>query len=316
MDPRRIILIGATGFVGRYMRAALRDAFPHVELVATGHGSGPDWVTLDVTDRASVVKLMRATKPDVVIHLAAIALPAAARKDPDLAWHVNLHGTLMVATAVQDETPGCLLLFASSSEVYGRSFMSGSPLDESALLQPTTVYAATKAAADLALGAMAGDRLRVVRFRSFNHTGPGQSPDYVIAAFARQVARVCLGLQPPVIRTGSLAGKRDFLDVRDVCAVYVAAIRKAEDLPADCILNVSSGTTRRIGDSLEELLRMSGVRSAIETDDKLLRPNEVASVMGDPSRAMALLGWRPLIPWEITLREMLEDAMQRERTEP
>ena len=209
VDPRRIILTGANGFVGGYMRSALRTAFPDAELIATSRGSAPGFVNLDVTDHASIAELLRATKPDVVIHLAAIALPAAARKHPGLAWRVNLHGSLSIAEAAQVEVPGCMLLFASSSEVYGRSFGTGRPLDEMALLAPNTVYAATKAAADLALGAMASDCLRILRLRPFNHTGPGQSPRSMSSRRSpRQVARVTLGLQPPVIRVGSLDAMR------------------------------------------------------------------------------------------------------------
>ena len=310
MDPRRIILTGANGFVGRYMQSALRTAFPDADVLATGRGA-PGLTTLDATDHASIGALLRATKPDVIVHLAAVALPAMARKDPAQAWRVNLHGTLAIAEAAQIEAPGCLLLFASSSEIYGRSFSAGTPLDEMALLAPGNVYAATKAAADLALGAMAGDGLRVIRFRPFNHTGPGQSPDYVVASFARQVARVALGLQPPMIRVGSLGAVRDFVDVRDVCAAYIAGIRRADDLPVDCIVNVASGTARRVGDILEQLLRIADVPAKIEVDAALLRANEIARAIGDPSRAGALLGWQPRVRWEATLGDMLEDAKQR-----
>ena len=315
VDPRRILLTGASGFVGCYMQSALRTAFPNADLIATGRGNAPGLVNLDVTDHASIAELLRATKPDVVIHLAAIALPAAARKHPGLAWRVNLHGSLSIAETAQVESPGCMLLFASSSEVYGRSFGAGRPLDEMALLAPNTVYAATKAAADLALGAMAGDCLRILRFRPFNHTGPGQSPDYVVASFARQVARVALGLQPPVIRVGSLDAMRDFLDVRDVCAAYIAGIRRASDLPADCIVNIASGTARRIGDILEQLMRIADVHAKIEVDAALVRLNEIASATGNSSRAEALLGWQPLVPWEVTLGDMLVDAHQRASSE-
>jgi GDP-4-dehydro-6-deoxy-D-mannose reductase len=315
MNPRRIVLTGANGFVGRYLQSALRTAFPDAELIATCRGNAPGLVNLDVTEYASIAELLRATKPDVVVHLAAIALPAVARKYPDLAWRVNLHGSLSIAEATQVEAPGCMLLFVSSSEVYGRSFGAGRPLDEMALLAPNTVYAATKAAADLALGAMASDRLRILRFRPFNHTGPGQSPDYVVAAFARQVARVALGLQPPVIRVGSLNAKRDFLDARDVCAAYIAGIRNADDLPVDCIVNVASGNARRIGDILEQLLRIADVHAKIEVDETLVRPNEIASATGNSSRAETLLGWQPLVSWEATLGDMLVDAQQRASSE-
>jgi nucleoside-diphosphate-sugar epimerase len=162
---------------------------------------------------------------------------------------------------------------------------------------------------------MAGDRLRIVRLRPFNHTGPGQSPEYVVASFARQVARVALGLQAPVIQVGSLDSVRDFLDVRDVCAAYVAGIRKADALPVDCIVNVASSTARRIGDVLGQLLRIAAVSAKIEVNETLVRPNEIASAIGNRSRAAALLGWQPRIPWEVTLGDMLVEAKEHVRSE-
>ena len=108
--------------------------------------------------------------------------------------------------------------------------LAGVALDESAAAAPMNTYAATKAAADLALGAMVNEGLRVIRLRPFNHTGPGQSPDFVVPAFARQIARIETGLQPPVMRTGALAPRRDFLDVRDVYAAYIACLQRADTL--------------------------------------------------------------------------------------
>ena len=188
---------------------------------------------VDVSDADAVSKLVRDAQPDACIHLAAVTTVANARQDPDRAWHVNLHGTLNVARAVLAHARGCRLLFASSAEIYGRSFAAGRPLDETAPPAPMNGYAATKAAADLALGAMANDGLRVVRLRLFNHTGPGQSADFVLPAFARQIALIEAGRQASPLQVGGLDSMRDFLDVRDVCSAYVACLRDGEDLAPD-----------------------------------------------------------------------------------
>ena len=113
-----------------------------------------------------------------------------------------------------DECPGCRIVFSSSSEVYGASFKAGVPLDELAALQPANPYASSKAAADLMLGQMALQGLKVARLRPFNHTGPGQTEHFAIPSFAAQIARIERGLQEPVMRVGSLDSMRDFLDVR------------------------------------------------------------------------------------------------------
>ena len=81
---------------------------------------------------------------------------------------------------------------------------------------------------------MAGEGLRVLRMRPFNHTGPGQSDAFVVPAFARQVARIAAGLQPPVLQVGALDPQRDFLDVRDVCAAYAAGLAARRCRRAPC----------------------------------------------------------------------------------
>jgi len=221
-DPRVILLIGAAGFVGTHLRAALAVAFPATALITPA---------LDIRDQTRVAAAIAAAEPDVVIHLAAVSTVTAARANEDEAWRINLLATLAVARAILAHAPGASLLFASSAEAYGGSFRAGAPITEDVALAPLTAYGATKAAADLALGAMAESGLRVTRIRAFNHTGPGQAPAFVVPAFAQRVARIALGLAPPILRVGNLDARRDFLDLRDVCAGYVGAIRHRDELP-------------------------------------------------------------------------------------
>ncbi len=305
--PSRIMLTGASGFVGGHLTPRLAAAFPRARVFAQ---------LVDVTDAEAITSFVRSASPDAAIHLAAISDVASARADPMQTWRVNLHGTLTLANALLREAPDALLVHVSSADCYGRSFTAGVPLDEHAVLAPMNTYAASKAAADLALGALVSDGLRCIRLRPFNHTGPGQSPALVVAAFARQVARIEAGLQPPRLKVGALDPQRDFLDVRDVCDAYVACLRRVQTLPSGTILNIASGVPRRIGDTLEALLAIAGVTADVETENALLRPSEVPLAQGDPSVARAALGWRTTIPWEQTLRDVLDDWRRRVREEP
>jgi GDP-4-dehydro-6-deoxy-D-mannose reductase len=298
LEPRHILMTGASGFVGRHLAPLLEASFPGAQ-VFSGR--------VDVSDADAVAKLVRDAQPDACIHLAAVTTVADARQDPDRAWHVNLNGTLNVARAVLAHARGCRLLFASSAEIYGRSFATGRPLDETAPPAPMNGYAATKAAADLALGAMANDGLRVVRLRLFNHTGPGQSDAFVLPAFARQIALIEAGRQTSPLQVGRLDSMRDFLDVRDVCGAYVACLRHDTDLAPDAVLNIASGVPRRIGDILRELLDLAGLRAELATDTARLRGSEIPSASGDSSLARRLLGWTPTIPWQQTLADVLAD---------
>lgn len=302
MVPRRILLTGGAGFVGGHLLPALRAAFPDAALLDA---------PFDVTDRAAVARAVAEARPDALIHLAAIAAVPQAEADPDAAWRVNLHGTLNVARAVLAEASGCVLLFASSADAYGASLRSGLPVAEGTPLAPLNTYAATKAAADLALGAMAGQGLRAIRARPFNHTGPGQSDDFVAAAFARQVAAIAWGGAAPVLRVGDLTAERDFLDVRDVCAAYIACLRYAEALPPGAVVNIASGHPRRVGDILMALLAEAGIRPTIEQDEGRLRPSETPRACGDATLARRLFGWAPAVPWEQTIRDVLADWRAR-----
>ncbi len=307
MTPSRVLVTGSNGFVGRHLLPILANRFPGATLQSA---------QFDVTDRAAVFSTIRQSPPDICLHLAAISAVPAARQDPDRAWQVNLHGTLHLADALRAEAPDCLLVFASSADAYGMSFRSGMALTEGAPLAPLNIYGATKAAADLALGAMAAEGLRVVRVRAFNHIGPGQSEDFVVAAFARQLARIALGRQPLVMQVGDLSPMRDFMDVRDVCAGYAACIEVAERLAPGEALNLASGVPRRVADVLEDLMQAAGVHPEIQTDPTRLRPSDIPVVCGSAAKARDLLGWRPMIPWTETIASVTRYWKDRVASEP
>ncbi len=312
----RILLTGAGGFVGRHMVPALRLAFTDATLIAGGRETevpGTDArVRLDLMEPAGLPDAVAEARPDFVIHLAAQADVALGFRDPVTTWSTNAIGTVALGEAVLRAAPAAGFVFASSGEVYGLSFQAGRPLDEDAPLVPANPYAASKAAADLAIGELALRGLRATRIRAFTHTGPGQMPAFVVPAFARQVARIEAGKQEPVIRTGALERWRDFLDVRDVCAAYVAVLRAR---PVPGAFNICRGVSRRVGDILDALLELADISAQVEQADALLRPTDVMRVQGNPERASRLLGWAPSVPWEETLTGVLNDWRVRVRLE-
>jgi len=313
----RVLVTGAGGFVGPHLVDALRRiGGDDVEVIATSKEAeihrrlGP-LPAFDVCDATAVGEAIARWRPTHIVNLAGLAAPALAAADPDAAWAVHLQGARNLARAVLVHAPACWLFQVSSGLVYGASARSGEPVDERARLAPLDEYSATKAAADLALGALVPAGLKCVRFRPFNHTGRGQSEDFVVPAFAMQVARIEAGLAPPTLKVGNLDAERDILDVADVVDAYALALYAADELEPGEIFNISAGRTRRIGDMLTELLTFSRREIVVERDPGRYRRVDLPVLVGDSSRLRAKLGWAPRRALHETLLDVLEDCRAR-----
>jgi len=306
----RLLLTGGQGFVGRYLTAAVAQRRPDWVIDAPRPPT-PDGVGLDVTNAEAVAAYIKATQPDIVVHLAAVAAVTTSVKAPRLAWDVNLGGTLNLVLAMQEHAPQAHLLYVSSAEVYGASLKSGVPATEQTLLQPMNPYAASKAAADILVRQAAANGLSATVMRPFNHTGAGQSESFVAPSFAAQIARIEAGLQPPVLSVGSLDEERDFLDVHDVVRAYAMALDARTSMATGEVFNVASGQAVRIGDLLERLLRQARVPIEVRIDPERLRRASIPRAVGDPARLRQTLNWVPNIDLNTTLIAVLDD--QRER---
>jgi GDP-4-dehydro-6-deoxy-D-mannose reductase len=319
----RCFVTGIGGFVGRHLAEALLAAGHEVRgMVQRSEGTaglrelaerhaGFDAAALvvgDVADRGSIEHALVAWPPDCVFHLAAIAYAPRAETDPSRTFTVNVLGTIHVLDAAHVAAPAARVLIAGSSEAYGAVRADELPIVEDAALRPVSLYGVSKAAADQAAFERWW-RLRypVVRVRAFNHTGPGQSADFVCSDFARQVARIEAGLAPPVLRVGNLEARRDFSDVRDVVRGYILLAERGE--PGEAY-NLCSGEAVSITQIVEWLSEESAVAIRCEGEGRRARVNEIPVVVGDAGRATAL-GWHPAIPLRQTLRDLLHDWRRR-----
>jgi len=267
---------------------------------------------VDLLDRDRVDALVREVQPQWVFHLAALSSPAASWDDPaaTIATNAGLEANLLAALVKQKPMPRVVVV--GSADEYGRPGAGARRLDEATPLRPLSPYAVSKVTQDLlALQYHLSHGLAAIRMRPFNHAGPRQAPDFALASFAQQVARIELGKQPPVLKVGNLETRRDFTDVRDIVRAYLLAAEKGK--PGE-VYNVGSGTATRLRRLVALLLKMTRATITVEVDPARQHAVEAEVYVCDARRLQGLTGWRPRISLERMLRDTLDDWRHHERS--
>ncbi len=294
----KVLVTGGSGFAGRTLISHLEESGDEITSWSRKTG-GPD-----ITDRVAVFEAMETDQPEVVYHLAAQAHVPTAWSDPVTTLRVNAEGTQNVLdAAAKFHQPRVIVV--SSAEVYGPVAPDELPIREDAPLRPTNPYAASKAAADaIATAAHLGRGLDVVRVRSFNHFGPGQSPSFVSAGFAERIAIAARDALPS-IEVGSLDVRRDFCDVRDVVRAYRLV---AERGTSGAVYNVCSGIDRSIRDIAEAFVKQSGADISFVVSPGLQRPSDTPVVRGSSERLRNDTGWLAQIPFDMSIADIYDEA--------
>jgi GDP-4-dehydro-6-deoxy-D-mannose reductase len=302
-----ILVTGAAGFVGGHLvDRLLSDGAAVVGWYRPGTDTSAlrgdiEWRSVELLDRDAVTRAVEQTQPAAVYHLAGAAHVAQSWQRTAETYAINVLAThhLLSALALQQPQPGVLV--SCSGTIYRPQ---GHPLREEDPIAPSSPYATSKLAQEmLAIRVCHESRMPVIVARSFNHTGPGQDPSFVASGIARQIARIEAGLQDPRLTLGNLDPKRDLSDVRDVVRAYVALMAHAA--PATPY-NVCSGRALAIRTLVEAFLARAKAPIEIAQDPALLRPNDAPLLVGDPARITAQTGWRPEIPLERTVDDLLE----------
>ncbi|MEW6455274.1 MAG: GDP-mannose 4,6-dehydratase [Acidobacteriota bacterium] len=301
----RALITGITGFAGGHLKEFLRKKYIDVFGIADPKfpSDKKGIYVLDIRKFKSLKAIIKDLKPDLVFHFAAISNVSKSWLNKRLTFQTNFFGTLNLLEAIKHTSPDSKILLVGSAEMYGNVPQVKQPINEKFPINPVNPYATSKAAQEL-LGKLYlnGEGLNVYFVRSFNYTGPGQSENFVCSDLARQIIFIEKGLSPPVIKTGNLEIKRDFSDVRDVIKAYYLILTKGK---RGEIYQTCSGKTYRIREILEILLSYTDKKIRIIEDTKKKRKHDIPVLHGDFNKLRKDTGWKPEIPIEKTLLDLI-----------
>ncbi len=301
----RAFVTGGTGFVGTHLCRFLMSSGYEVATAAVAPrreclSSTMMHFGINILDQSRLKDALAQFRPDEVYHLAALSSVPQSRENLRATYEVNVVGTFNVLEAVRQTVPEATVLNVSTAQVYAET---DAAIEESFPIRPGNPYAASKAMAELLASQYAHtEGVKVVTVRSFNHTGPGQSADFVLSAFALQIARIAAGLQQAVVTTGELEVERDFTDVRDVVRAYNGLLR--QPCPGE-IYNVCSGRAYSLSWLLLKMKETAGVEFAIRRDPGRTRPAQPRRLCGNPAKILSHTGWQTAIPLHQTLKDLL-----------
>ncbi len=311
----RVLITGITGFAGSHLAEYILKEFPDVEVWGLVRWRSPlnniihikDKLKLvegDLKDYFSLREALKISKPDRIFHLAAQSFVPTSWKLPAETFSINAIGEINLFEAIRELKLDPLIHIAGSSEEYGLVYENEVPIKETNPLRPLSPYAVSKVAQDmLAYQYFKSYNLKTVRTRAFNHSGPRRGHVFVTSNFAMQIAMIEKGKQPPEIHVGDLTAKRDFTDVRDIVRGYWLSLEKGE--PGE-VYNISSGKAYQIKEVLDILLSYAKVNVKIVQDPERMRPSDVLLLIGDYSKFSKKTGWKPSIPFEQTLKDLLD----------
>ena len=314
----RALITGITGFVGSHLAEFLikeglevygtvrwRSMVDNLESIK----KDVHLIHADMRDAHSSEQAIRDSKPDYVFHLASQSFVPMSWRAPADTMETNLIGTIHLFEAIRKSQIDAKIQIAGSSEEYGMTYPNELPIKETNPLRPISPYGVSKVAQDkLSYQYYRSYGLKIVVTRAFNHTGPRRGDVFATSNFAKQVAEIEKGRKEPIIYVGNLNAKRDFSDVRDIVHAYWLALQRCE---FGEVYNICSEKTRTIQEVLSLLLSMTSKEIEIKQDPSRLRPSDVQILLGDCSKFKQQTGWRPEIPFEKTMEDLL--AYWRER---
>jgi len=319
----KILITGISGMVGSHLADYVLANHPGVEVhgmtrwrsreESIRHLTGR--ITLhhgDLHDLNSLVTMIGKIRPDRIFHLAAQSYVMDSFLMPADTLSINVIGTTNLMDAVRIVGIDPSIHICSSSEVYGQVSEDELPIRETNPLRPASPYAVSKVGEDMiAYQYHLSYGMKTIRTRMFTHTGPRRGDVFAESAFAKQIAEIEAGLRPDnTMRVGNLDSVRTFADVRDAVRAYWLLLEKC---PPGEVYNIGGNRTMTVGEMLDILKGFATCEIRHEVDPALIRPSDVTLQIPDFTKFEAATGWKPEIPLETTLRDLLDYHRERVR---
>jgi GDP-4-dehydro-6-deoxy-D-mannose reductase len=237
--------------------------------------------------------MVEQSQPERIIHLAGVAFPPSAEKDPTAAYDINAFGVVRLLASVEKRRKAgtsdpCVLVVGSATQ-YGTHGSAEMPLTEEAAQRPAAVYAASKSGQEIfALSHARSTGTKVVCTRSFNHSGVGHGKEYLLPSLVEKVRRVRHEPAPTIGIGNDVV--RDYLHVSDVADAYIALSERGR--PGE-VYNVASGKGISVRDLATEVLLRAGLAPDISSDPSLIRATDIPVLVGSPAKLKRDTGWTP-----------------------
>lgn len=298
----RAFITGIGGFAGGYLaKYLLQKGYDVYGIDRNGKKiDGCTTETCDILEREKLTTIVKKAKPEIIFHLAAIASVSYSFKEPEITRKISAEGTRNLMEAVMQAKIAPTIVIISSMQVYGNA--EKMPITEETPLAPVSPYAKAKQEQEEVCREYTKKGLKIITIRSANHTGAGQSDEFVWPSFAKQIAEIETGKRKELM-TGNLDVERDFMDVRDIVKAYETAAKKCK--PGE-IYNLCSGKAYNIKKMLETLKSYSKTEINATVDSSRVRKKDVQILYGSNGKFCKATGWKPEIPLEQTLKELLE----------
>lgn len=315
---KKALITGITGFVGSHLAEFLLNENLTVHGILRWRSKMDNIQPFkkklylheaDLLDAHSLYAVIDQIKPNYIFHLAAQSFVKSSWASPANTIEINMVGSVNLFEAVRQTKLPTVIQIACSSEEYGKVYPSEIPIKETNPLRPLSPYAVSKVGMDY-LGYQYWESygLKIIRTRGFNHTGPRRGEVFSESSFAKQIAEIEKRKREPIIYVGNLETERDYTDVRDMVRAYYLSVKKCD--PGE-VYNIATGKTWKIKKVLHHLISLAKVKVTFKEEAERMRPSDVPLLLGDATKFVKKTGWQPEIPFEKTLKDLLNYWRER-----